>query len=1046
MPHHRRRQHRAQSRTATTRYAATLLSFTLVVTLAVFLAARVGAAGGDLDTSFNPGTGANNTVRAIVSQPDGKVVIGGSLTQVNGVARGRIARLNFNGSLDTTFDTSVGADNIVYSLALQPDGKILLGGEYTTVNGVARGRIARLNSDGTLDTTFNPSTGTDGFVYAIALQPDGKIIISGTFTAMGGIARNRIARLNPDGSLDATFDSGTGANFGITALAIQLDGKIVIGGTFRNVSGVTRTRIARLNPNGSLDTAFDTSVGANSAVDSIALQPDGKIIIGGEFTVVNNQVRGRVARLNADGTLDPSFDTSLGANDAVRSVALQPGGKILIGGDFTAVNNQARSRIARLNASGSLDATLDTSAGANNDVHAVALQPDGKIVIGGGFTTVDGVARNRIARLENATGALAFASSAVSVSEAAGVVAVPVTRTGGTDNTVIAKVTISNGTATRSLDYRFSPGTPDTLFDPGTVTNQSVRAVAFQPNGKVVIGGFFSTINGVSREGIARFNADGTHDTTFDPGTGASDAVFAVRIQPDGKILIGGFFSEFNGVARKRIARLNSDGSLDTTFDTSIGANSAVNAIALRPDGKIMIGGNFTLVDNVARNRVARLNSDGTLDTTFDTSVGANNTVRAVALQPDGKVLIGGEFTTVGGTARHRIARLNTDGSLDSAFDTGVGASNTVFAIAMQLDGKTIIGGFFTTVNNVARSSIARLNSNGSVDTTFNSNTEQGSIVRGIAIQPDGKIVFGGDIRFVGGTARTRIARVSANGNLDQTFDTSEGADATVHAVTIQPDGKILIVGDFDSVNGVARDRIARLDGDIFVTFPAGDATNKNVIIPIVNDPTTEEDETFTLTLTSGGAATLTAPVSATVTILANDPTLAPVADTYVQGADAFRDTNFGTGAEMQIKRTFNPGTGRGRRGFIRFDTSSVTGAIPSARLRIFARLTDASLPPTSMIVQKVTDTTWSETGMTWNNQPVVESPTALASITVTGATIKLYDFDVTAFIQAERAAGRTAVSFRLINQAPTGNSGVFFTSVNTKESAGNRPQLVIQN
>lgn len=172
--------------------------------------------------------------------------------------------------------------------------------------------------------------------------------------------------------------------------------------------------------------------------------------------------------------------------------------------------------------------------------------------------------------------------------------------------------------------------------------------------------------------------------------------------------------------------------------------------------------------------------------------------------------------------------------------------------------------------------------------------------------------------------------------------------------------------------------------------------------------------------------------------------TLAPIADTWVQGADAFRNTNYGTSPELQVKRTLNPGAGRGRRGFLRFDTSTITGAIFSAKLRIHARLTDASLPPTGMIVQKVTDTAWNELSVTWNNQPAVESPTALASITVTGATSQYYEFDLTSFIQAERAAGRTSVSFRLINQQATGNSGAFYTSVTSREAEGNRPQLVI--
>jgi Tol biopolymer transport system component len=173
--------------------------------------------------------------------------------------------------------------------------------------------------------------------------------------------------------------------------------------------------------------------------------------------------------------------------------------------------------------------------------------------------------------------------------------------------------------------------------------------------------------------------------------------------------------------------------------------------------------------------------------------------------------------------------------------------------------------------------------------------------------------------------------------------------------------------------------------------------------------------------------------------------TLHPTADTWVQGAEATRNTNYGADTSLQIKRTLNPGAGRGRRGFLKFDLSSHTASISNARLRVFGNLTDASLPPTAMIVQKVTDTAWGEMTMTWNNQPPTASPNALAQITVTGATPQWYEFDLTAFIAQERAEGRSVVSLRLINQAPTGNSGAFYTRINSREAVDNKPRLVIE-
>jgi uncharacterized delta-60 repeat protein len=375
----------------------------LVLIIAALLMSTTGprtahAAVVAVDPTFDPGTGADNRVLALALQLDGKVLLAGAFTTINGTARSRIARLNANGSLDTSFNPGTGANSTVWALALQPDGKVLLGGDFWTVNGTPRNGIARLNADGSLDTSFNPSTGVDSSVNALALQSDGKVLLGGFFTSVGGTARNNIARLNADGSLDTSFDPGTGADSWVLALALQSDGKVLLGGTFTTVNGTARNSIARLNANGSLDTSFNPS--ANSTVRALALQSDGKVLLGGAFTTINGTARTRIARLNVDGTLDTSFNPGSGANSSVNALALQSDGKVLLGGIFTSVGGTARTRIARLNANGSLDTSFDPGSGANNTVWALALQSDGKVLLGGAFTSVNGTPRNSIARLQ----------------------------------------------------------------------------------------------------------------------------------------------------------------------------------------------------------------------------------------------------------------------------------------------------------------------------------------------------------------------------------------------------------------------------------------------------------------------------------------------------------------------------------------------------------------------------------------------------------------------------------------------------------------------
>jgi len=396
-----------------------------------FTVKRVIIYGGALDTSFNPGSGANGTVYAVAIQDDGKVIIGGTFTTVNGITRNRIARLNPNGTLDTSFDPGSGANSFVLAAALQVDGKVIIGGTFTTVNGITRNRIARLNIDGTLDTSFDPPSGANSTVRAIVPlsvtvhhpEPAG-MLVAGTFTSIAGQTRDRIARLNVNGTADSfnpPLINGT-----VVDVALASDGKVLIGGGFTTVNAVSRNGIARLNTTGSLDATFDPGTGAqigtvSATVNSVALQADGKMLIGGTFTSVNGTTRNRIARLNVDGSVDAVFDPGIGPNGAVNSIAIQSDNSVLIGGAFTQVHGRTELNptpiryIARLKGDGNCyDSSFNpvncagmrddsfrpapvnhlSSYGPNNTVRSVKIQGgawnipnSGLVVIGGDFAT-----------------------------------------------------------------------------------------------------------------------------------------------------------------------------------------------------------------------------------------------------------------------------------------------------------------------------------------------------------------------------------------------------------------------------------------------------------------------------------------------------------------------------------------------------------------------------------------------------------------------------------------------------------------------------------
>ncbi len=371
----------------------------LIAALMLSSCAALRAQDGSLDLSFDPGSGFNGPVTCTAVQPDGKIIVSGGFSTYNGTARNFIARLNADGSLDTSFDPGSGANDAVNTISVQGDGDIIIAGYFTSYNGTARNRIARLNSDGSLDTAFNPGSGPGNIVQCSVIQPNGRILIGGYFTTYNGTARGHIARLFADGSLDASFNPGTGANEAVYCLALQSDGRIILGGNFTSYNGTSQNYLARLNSNGTLDVSFMPGTGPNNLVYSTTVQPDGRILIGGAFSSYNGTTRFYLARLYAGGGLDESLTSGVQLNTKVDQVLVRPDGRIVICGTFTSYTGVQRNRIAGLNANGSLDPLFDPGSGGSAQINAMALQPDGKVVIGGVFTSYNGTSRNRIARV-----------------------------------------------------------------------------------------------------------------------------------------------------------------------------------------------------------------------------------------------------------------------------------------------------------------------------------------------------------------------------------------------------------------------------------------------------------------------------------------------------------------------------------------------------------------------------------------------------------------------------------------------------------------------
>jgi uncharacterized delta-60 repeat protein len=396
-------------------WVRTLFNYPKALLLALaalcLLPARLLAAPGDIDLSFTNGTGPNGVVFTTkVRTNDNKIYIGGVFDLVNGNSARRIVRLTRTGAFDTTFATP-GCESSVNTIELQPDLKCIIGGEFTSVGNVPTRRLARLNDDGSLDLAFTTAMGNgpDSGVDALALQADGKILLGGRFQNFNGVARNRLARVNADGSLDTGFSPGTGPDQPVVSIQVQNDGKSIVTGNFTTFNGVARAGIVRLNTDGSVDLSFNPGTGASGLVNGAIIQDDGKIIVYGGFNFFNGQARAKIIRLLTDGSIDTAYAQTTAINSDIRDAELLPSGKLLIVGVFFEINFVSRRSVARLDVNGAHDTLFNPGTGAgyldspaNAAVNASGLDGDGKLVVVGEFRQFNNITFNFITRVETA--------------------------------------------------------------------------------------------------------------------------------------------------------------------------------------------------------------------------------------------------------------------------------------------------------------------------------------------------------------------------------------------------------------------------------------------------------------------------------------------------------------------------------------------------------------------------------------------------------------------------------------------------------------------
>lgn len=887
----------------------------------------------------------NSTVNAILPLPDGRTLVGGIFTTVvaSGISSSipRLALLDATGNLVTTFNLS--PNNAVNALSLMPDGGVLIGGNFTSIGGLTRNRVARLLPNLTVDATWSVGTGPNTSVTTIERSANG-YYLGGSFLSFNGDSKYPyLCRILEDGTLDLGFTPVLLG--GINRIVRDGDG-IIVGGNFtikNTVTNANQIGIVRLLSNGAHDTAFTSGFTSATAVYDIVALPGGKWLAGGQA--------GRLSRFQANGTLDTTWLTF--ANQDIRALALQRDGSIVVGGNFTTIAGQAANRIARLKPNGELDSAFLQGTGASHLVTCLAIGALGSTHVGGDFTSYRDLPFNRYARINGTPHSIGIAnqpatqivnpasSAQFSVSvRATDTISyqwrrngVPVTNGGKFSGVTTSTLTIANTddsdeaifdvivthngdstSITSSSANLIVLGAPEVQSQPIAVTTEvglgatffvTARGVGplsyqwFSGSAPLVngpgISGATSKVLTLSNLKVADSNnifVRITNDLGFVDSTSAALLVEKLPANrdrsvmlptsiagvndvlpfADGSYLVGGQFTTVGhsgGTAnRKYLAKINANGIPDVTVP-QINGSGIVEIIRPAADGKIYIAGGFTSINialntNVTRNRIARLNADLTLDTSFNpVGTGPNNSVLAVLPLADGKVMIAGDFTSVNSVVKTAyVARLNADGSVDTSFESQavigvrdiVSAGDGTFWLAhpntysgtsglvritdtgAKASGFTYTGSM--TANRLLPQSdgtVIALSSNypylqkvQSAGPLVPSWPNTGGILPGAitagVTYANSTTILGGNFTSYSGVSSARLAAINADGSLDASFNIKSGLNGTSTRIRLDQSGRLWVCGSFTTYQGEAVPGLIVLNGlvaDPYAAFVA---------------------------------------------------------------------------------------------------------------------------------------------------------------------------------------------------------------------------------
>jgi hypothetical protein len=649
-----------------------------------------------------------------------------------------------------------------------------------------------------------------GVVNAVVPLPDGSLVIGGSFTTVGRLERGNLARILTDGTVDQGFDAVVSGE--VRALARDpANGQLYVGGTFSAVDGIPRSRLARLDAAGNLDATWNP--GAPSTVNALVFDAAAAGVIVGSATAVTAPVSRpclvRVSRTGA-GAIDTGWSSG-NFGCSVRALLLNPGAtQLFVAGDFTSLGGLVRPGLAKLSTlgSGAAVAAFDARVPAGNSVHVLDRAPGGRLFVGGQFESIGGATRRGLARLDPDTGT----ADAGWIRDLMPLVSPAVTALSASANDVVV------GGFFRVTGVSGGVGVARFATADGAAVNPAwaprvdgpVAVVARRADGAIVIGGSFARVDSGFDAALAVV-ATGNAAALFETAVERPGRIEALALAPSDRLVIGGRFHRIGTSRRDNLARLSlRTGELSADFAPVVAGT--VSAVAVDPStGDVFIGGPNFNVNGALRAGVARLTAQGATDPGFraDTS----SAVNALHFDPAARRLyVAGLFTEIADVMQARLARLDpVTGALDQAWRPTVSGGAVLALLAVPADGTLVVGGEFTAINGQPRPGLARLfvADGAGLDTQWNPIPNGPVLAAALAGET---IVVGGDFTSIGAANRNRIARLSRTGNGAAT-PWNPDASGAVDDVAYDPDARaIFAAGIFNSVGGRMRRDLARID------------------------------------------------------------------------------------------------------------------------------------------------------------------------------------------------------------------------------------------